>query len=870
MKTYLLSVFLICLISTSFSQNDTAEFNKLKREYDEYIKNETAAFEKYKEDRDTEFAEFLQKDWENFQLFAAGKPILTPGPVKIPVFDKKNEMVSAKKVPAKKITEIPQQTNSEIQMQMRPIPAPLSPEAKKDYDLLSINFYGAELNFIFHKKMAACKVTSATEPQIANFWTDISESDYYRIVEQMLDYKNTLNLNDFAYMKMAESISASIHDNSNNAKLLTWFLLSKSGYKIKVGYSGSSIHLLIPVVNTIYSYSYFVFENMKYYIFEEETQVKSIYTYKQDYPEANRIMNFNIYKAPVFGNEILTRKLKWEYESKNYSFDIDYSKNLIDFYKDYPQGEIQIFFNAGISRFAKESLDKNLESLISGMGEIDAANFLLNFTQNAFSYKTDDEQFGYEKFFFPEEIFHYAYADCEDRSVFFSFLVNEYLRLPVAALNYPGHIATAVRFSETVPGSYFLIDEQKYVICDPTYINAPVGACMPEFVKSEVSIIRLKNTQVNNSEGSIIWSKMINKGFVRTNYEKDIVKIAEDTWILTGIFDSIQLADGKTITSELGFESLFIATVNEKADILAMDVISGDGLLMPVGIASSDNKVFVSGYFSNNLKVGQTTVNATYNRELFVVVYDMNHEVLWVRNSGIVNDEETSNIFFAVNMDKKGNFISKESISEQSFAEQSPVDVSDPEKITIYVKLDGVMPLLNENNIYKENDSYKFAQLLLDLKSDLISKNYSKNSSGLIAFMKILQSGNISLSGKEVMAAIVSINTTFKEDSPQLFQSLKEINEIVSKNGIINLSLKNPDNFSLTGLKFDKNVSFRVLNYKTGNIEIVVLSGISYKPYIKAYPVNFLKIYKSSDVITIDYDSDNDQKVINIGKDLLK
>jgi hypothetical protein len=247
--------------------------------------------------------------------------------------------------------------------------------------------------------MCSASINVVSESQIANYWSDISGSDYYRLIEQMLEFKNANNLNDFAYMQLAKKISESLNKNQNNAKLMTWFLLAKSGYKLKVGYSGNSVHLLVPVVNVIYSYSYFVFENMKYYIFEEETQVKSIYTYRLVYPEANRIMNFNIYKAPILGLEVLSRNLEFSYDGKSYKFPMNYSKNLIDFYNDYPQGEIQIFFNAGISRYAKESLDRNLDSIVSTMDEEKAANFLLSFVQNAFDYQTDNEQFGYENFF---------------------------------------------------------------------------------------------------------------------------------------------------------------------------------------------------------------------------------------------------------------------------------------------------------------------------------------------------------------------------------------------------------------------------------------------------------------------------------------
>lgn len=37
----------------------------------------------------------------------------------------------------------------------------------------------------------------------------------------------------------------------------------------------------------------------------------------------------------------------------------------------------------------------------------------------------------------------------------------------------PNHIASAVRFTEEIPGDYVILDDgAKYLICDPTYIGA--------------------------------------------------------------------------------------------------------------------------------------------------------------------------------------------------------------------------------------------------------------------------------------------------------------------------------------------------------------------------------------------------------------
>ena len=124
------------------------------------------------------------------------------------------------------------------------------------------------------------------------------------------------------------------------------------------------------------------------------------------------------------------------------------------------------------------------------MSELEAVNFLLRFVQTAFDYKTDDQQFGKEKYLMLEETLHYPSSDCEDRSIFFSFLVKNLLHLDVVGLDYPGHIATAVKFNSDLSGDLISYNGYNYLICDPTYINANAGMVMPQFKNIEPKVIK--------------------------------------------------------------------------------------------------------------------------------------------------------------------------------------------------------------------------------------------------------------------------------------------------------------------------------------------------------------------------------------------
>jgi hypothetical protein len=136
------------------------------------------------------------------------------------------------------------------------------------------------------------------------------------------------------------------------------------------------------------------------------------------------------------------------------------------------------------------SMLNKLKNIIKGKTELEAVNIILRFTQTSFKYKTDQEQFKYEKVLFPEETLYYPYSDCEDRSIMFSYLVTKLLGLKVVAVKYSDHLASAVEFSTKIKGDGFKYKNHYYTISDPTYINANVGKAMPKYKQSDFKVIQ--------------------------------------------------------------------------------------------------------------------------------------------------------------------------------------------------------------------------------------------------------------------------------------------------------------------------------------------------------------------------------------------
>ena len=250
------------------------------------------------------------------------------------------------------------------------------------------------------------------------------------------------------------------------------------------------MYVAIPFDEEIYRSQYIQVDNLSYYLLDE-TDAERFQVFNKTFSGCTtpsiRISNTPAFEENPTNNRVLSSSRYPEIRIM-----LKENKNLIDYYNNYPlTSKWNYYSQASLSEETKEQVYPILRSKIKGLSESEAANVLINFVQTAFEYATDQDQFGYERPLFGDETFYYPYSDCEDRSILYSILVRDLLGLDVVLLHFPGHLATAVKFTNDVKGDYLLIDDIKYVVCDPTYIGATIGMAMPEYKKegTEIEVI---------------------------------------------------------------------------------------------------------------------------------------------------------------------------------------------------------------------------------------------------------------------------------------------------------------------------------------------------------------------------------------------
>ena len=331
------------------------------------------------------------------------------------------------------------------------------------------------------------------ESAVADVWQVLSDEKYLPVLAQCADYRTKLNLCDWGYVRFLQEMTESFFPSSqhNEAVLMQAYLLVQSGYKVRMARTGDRLVLLLPIEHEVYNYSYLTVDGIPYYVIDRQKAGQSFYLYDRAFAKETSVSLYMTSPPSLPAAEacMVERTLT---STRNISTTVEVDRNLIDFYNDYPvNSQWGYYSSASLSEKAKASLYPILELYTLEESKAEAANLLLNFVQTAFDYKTDDEQFGYERPLFGEETLYYPYCDCEDRSILYSILVRDLLGLDVVLLHYPGHLATAVKFNEEVYGDCIVLDGEKYVVCDPTYIGANIGEAMPNYKNISATVQRI-------------------------------------------------------------------------------------------------------------------------------------------------------------------------------------------------------------------------------------------------------------------------------------------------------------------------------------------------------------------------------------------
>ena len=288
--------------------------------------------------------------------------------------------------------------------------------------------------------------------------------------------------------------------DSNEAVILMAYLFMQSGYQMRMASNANKLYMLFATKHILFDYPSYTIDGSSYYSTEELPAKLSIC--QVAFPK-EKMLSLQITTHQQLTVALSTKREITSLSYPTFKASIAVNKNVVSFYETYPTSMIgadfmsrwALYANTPMDSIASAQLYPALRQQLKGLSQIDAANRLLNWVQTGFKYEYDDKVWGHDRAFFAEESLYYPYCDCEDRCIMLSRLVRDLLGLKVILVYYPGHLAMAVGFNEDVNGDYITLNGQRFLICDPTYINAPVGRTMPKMDNEKATVILLDNVQ---------------------------------------------------------------------------------------------------------------------------------------------------------------------------------------------------------------------------------------------------------------------------------------------------------------------------------------------------------------------------------------
>lgn len=465
----------------SYAQNDDS--------FIDFYRQRSREFKDWRSKANAEFSEYLAAAWQEF-LVQRGKedPI---GPVADePVFYSPEDSVAAAHphgIPSGWYNAVPAFT----------APVPAVGAEYSGGNTVDIDFFGLKGQIPFAADMRLPR-TVASEQEVAKGWKVLSDSDFMPTVEAFQAMQERYSMSDWAlYTAIKKYTDAVYIEEYANEKVLTqMFLLSQMKYKARIGSSGGSLILLLPFTEPIYQMSYISDGNEDFYIFSYSrlNSQDPLYTFAEDFSAADRTLDLVIEKQMTVSEDFYQLKELPEWTAFfGEDVKVPVSIPCVRFTLDYPQSDLLTYHKSAVDRELKKAVFTQVKYKIlkDGMNPKDAVSFVLGLIQKGFGYKTDYEMFGRAKPLFIEESFYYGSNNCKDRVLIFSWIVRDLLGLDVAMFCYKGHVACGVVIPGDVVGDSYVYNGKRYVMCDPTYIGAPVGATMPKYRGVDPQIVEL-------------------------------------------------------------------------------------------------------------------------------------------------------------------------------------------------------------------------------------------------------------------------------------------------------------------------------------------------------------------------------------------
>ena len=776
-------------------QEYAQKMEQMQKDYETKLKRMNAAFESY-----------LKKGFKEVeQNNEVVKPVEVPKPIDQPKFEP--TPVSKIETPTQ-LEKVPEPVAPDLQLIDAPAysisPILASTDDMNNYkQTLKTDFFGSASNLAIDNRTQSLTLVKVSPKAFAQYWDNFTGIYYQIFIESLVDYAQQTNLNDWGIYQLIDKSAKQLFTNSNNQKMWKWAILNQAGYQAKIGYHDNTVYLMLPFMQQIFEKPYYSIAGTNYYLIDNNPGNKNLYTYESNFGGASKKIDLHLPYSLNFSQSSNTITKTTFLPNEQEALKLQMNKTIMAFLASYPQTDNIVYLNAAMSGSVKDELYEYIQPRIMGMSETEAVTYLMKYLHNSFEYKTDRDQFGKEKMFFPDEIFYYPYSDCEDRTVLFTRLVNDLLGLDVVALTYFSHMAAAVSFSQPVDGYNFDVAGQTYTICDPTYINAPIGAVMPEYEDYKPIAIKINN---NNQMGNI-W-QMIAKSIEKNNEGNIFIsdrQMAENgKYMVSGWFsDDIHIGN-TSYSATAGTRDLWFATFSQtgKMEWFVPVQCSNYGFTQAFNVGKKGN-VYALINYAGTVNINQRRLcKSDTPAHLILGLSSMAQPVL----SENINFEvpEGKKLAFYGKYRPDGTKIDLLSFPTDKVRFASKITVDSNNEVVVRGVVGEVEGLTKDVPINLSSATYSAENQLETYLNNYKNTSINKHMASLFSAIKILSQNGGSISGLTVHNLIKKNNPDFRKTNPDVYKGLLSMQFVVNKGGVIKVETYKGKSVSLFSMRIKK------------------------------------------------------------------
>lgn len=825
-----------------------------------------------------ELQHLLKGEWISPELNPGDKADTLPGPQKMPRYSRASGQISSVSAEAQLASgNIPPVTYTGQHISILP-----EGDSLEQVLSCSFRFYGKKLDIAYDPGLAVVFPAKTDKYAIAHAREILNQTRYHPLLGQFLKIQKETGLNSWGWYKLISTFSREIHKgDANSATLLSWFLLQTSSYRAKLGISGNTLVLLLPVQQKILEKSYIKINGTRYYAMD--FQGGQIVTCPGNYKGAGRVMDLSLNYPLELPLAAVEKRLNFAYD-KDYSFLLQTNRNIIDYYTDYPLTDISVYQHTALSLPARESLIAELGPLISGLNYPEKISFLLSFVQQAFPYQADDRQFGREKPFFPDEMLFYPYSDCEDRALFFNQLVDLFTGEKALLLLFPGHAASAVPVQNEGEGFSLVYEGQNFLACDPSYLGAPPGELIPEFSTKEFHAIQIgsgEKPKVSGGEDFPYGTATGTDSAAVTAVSFTTLQEIQDNrgnrytirskrkgecgvWNAGDVSsdDSILLSEGE------GRCRVWELTAWSKDDsLLWQKEMYGEYSVYPWELLPDESEnLYVTGSYIDTLRIDTfTRVNRDLLPGYFLLKIGLTGETAFLSEIPLLNQAGYYDRPFTARFDSTGRL---ELLGLSENRNQSlRAEVETDKAGNHYLQAVYFQPRLYGP------DSVSYAS---GRDFDIVSRFFGEynlleetGSDKLVAFtwalFGMLRNEGVSI-GREKIQQILDQTRVVPETLP-LKQVLSPLDKLANFNGVIRMTAHEPSPLQIDKLIIEPGARCRVARFP-GKMKLDMIDGCYHGTQWHRDLINFIDIQKDNNQIIFDYDRHYNKKLL-LQSDLL-